>query len=130
MSKTESRRKKPRNKPKESIDHKKLMLKTSIDSIIGGLLSVGIFQSPTFLINSLTGYMVILGFVVLLIILLYVYAIQYNRRIDFYTASMVLIISVVEVFLIGLALGQSIDLIIVVILIVLPSMLIFDKLMG
>jgi len=132
--KKKSRRKenKPGKKPgeREKVNRNKILLKTSIDSIVGGLLSVGIFQSPTLEIETISGYLVIIGFLVLLIILLYIYALRYNNLSDFYTSSIVITISIIEVYIIGMALNQSLEIIGVVILIVLPSMLIFDKLMG
>lgn len=79
----------------------KFILKTIADCSIAGLISIGAFQSPTFIIESLTGYVVL---VLLLFTILFVMSTY--------------------------ALGKNIEMITVVWFITIPSIIIFDKILG
>ncbi len=41
----------------------KFILKTISDCLVAGLISVGVFQSPTFAIESLNGYAVLISLI-------------------------------------------------------------------
>ena len=108
----------------------KFILKTIADCLVAGLISVGVFQSPTFAIESLSGYAVLIGLVLLTLLLMTIYALKFHQKKAITGLLIALGVSMLEVFAIGFALGKSFDLIVVVWFIIIPSVLIFDKILG
>lgn len=108
----------------------KFILKTISDCLVAGLISVGVFQSPTFAIESLNGYAVLISLVLLTLLLMTIYALKFNHKEAIIGLFIALIVSVAEVYAIGYALGKSLDMIAVVWFITVPSVLIFDKILG
>lgn len=108
----------------------KFIFKTIVDALIGSVLSLGVFQTPTFLFDELIewiGLVTILSFVIILMIS---YAVVYGSIHSVYGIGIVIAVSLLEVMLIGLVLGYGWDMILVVFLIVTPSVIVFDKLLG
>ena len=110
--------------------NKKFILKTIADCLVAGLISVGVFQSPTFAIESLSGYAVLIGTVLLTLFLMTIYALKFHQKKAVTGLSIALVVSMAEIYAIGLALGKSFDIIAVVWFITIPSILIFDKILG
>lgn len=111
-------------------ERKRYVLKTSIDVLVGGLISIGIFQSPTFILTSGTSYIGLLLLLLLIFALMLFYSIDKDKfKI---TMSLILMIglSFLEVILIGILLNESIELILVVWFIVIPSVILFDNLLN
>ena len=108
----------------------KFILKTIADCLVAGLISVGVFQSPTFAIESLSGYAVLIGLVLLTFFLMTIYALKFNQEQAIKGLFIALIVSMIEIFAIGYALGESFNMIAAVWFITIPSILIFDKILG
>ena len=108
----------------------KFILKTIADCSIAGLISIGAFQSPTFLIESLTGYLILVLLLFTIIFVMATYALRYREKQAIIGLSLALGLSIIEVSLIGYALGKNIEMIIVVWFITIPSIIIFDKILG
>jgi len=108
----------------------KFILKTIADCLVAGLISVGVFQSPTFAIESLSGYVVLAGLVFLTLLLMTIYALRFRQEKAIAGLLIALIVSIIEVGSIGYALGRSLDMMAVVWFITIPSVLIFDKILG
>ena len=108
----------------------KFILKTIADCLVAGLISVGVFQSPTFAIESLSGYAVLIGLVLLTLLLMTIYALKFRQEKAITGLFIALIVSMAEIFAIGYALGESFKMIAVVWFITIPSILIFDKILG
>ena len=108
----------------------KFTLKTIADCLVAGLISVGVFQSPTFAIESLSGYAVLIGLILLTLFLMTIYALKFHKKKTVKGLLIALIVSMVEILAIGLALGKSLDMIAVVWFITVPSVLIFDKILD
>jgi hypothetical protein len=106
------------------------LLKTAIDTLVASLISIGVFQSPTFVIESLFGYTAIFMILLFVVVLIVVYATMYGDRRYAYNIFVILIISFIEVLWIGYALEKPIEMILVVFLITTPSVLVFDRLLG
>ena len=58
----------------------RFILKTIADCLVAGLISVGVFQSPTFAIESLSGYAVLIGTVLLTLFLMTIYALKFHEK--------------------------------------------------
>ena len=112
------------------IKDQKFFLKTVADCLVAGLISVGVFQSPTFAIESISGYAVLIGMVLLTLFLMTIYALKFKQKKAVTGLSIALVVSMIEVCAIGWALGRAFDMIIVVWFITIPSILIFDKILG
>ena len=108
----------------------KFILKTIADCLVAGLISVGVFQSPTFAIESLSGYAVLIGLVLLTFLLMTIYALKFRQEKAITGLFIALVVSMAEIFAIGYALGESFNMIAVVWFITIPSILIFDKILG
>ena len=108
----------------------KFILKTIADCLVAGLISVGVFQSPTFAIESLSGYAVLIGLVLLTLLLMTIYALKFHQEKAITGLFIALIVSMAEIFAIGYALGESFNMIAAVWFITIPSILIFDKILG
>jgi len=108
----------------------RFILKTVADCLVAGLISVGVFQSPTFAIESLSGYAVLIGLILLTLLLMTIYALRFRQEKAITGLFIALIVSMAEISAIGLALGKSFDMIAAVWFITIPSILIFDKILG
>ena len=108
----------------------KFVLKTIADCSIAGLISIGAFQSPTFIIGSLTGYVILALLLFTILFVMATYALRYKDRKAIIGLSLALGLSIIEVSIIGYALGKSIEMITVVWFITIPSIIIFDKILG
>lgn len=108
---------------------KRLLVKTLIDVLIAGMISIGIFQSPTFIIQNIFAYVPLIGIVIIIVILMRIYAGEEGTDESIFRLSIAIVVSIIEVFIIGLSLGKEIELIIVVWFITLPSVIVFDNLM-
>ena len=108
----------------------KFILKTVADCLVAGLISVGVFQSPTFAIDSSSGYAVLISLVLLTFLLMAIYALKFRQQKAIKGLFIAFIVSMAEIFAIGCALGESFDMIVVVWFITIPSILIFDKILG
>ena len=106
------------------------ILKTVADCLVAGLISIGVFQSPTFAIEKASAYSLLIGLVLLIFFLMTVYALRYHQKKAVTGLFIALVISMIEIFAIGTALGKNIDIIAVVWFITIPSVLIFDKILG
>ena len=87
--------------------NKKFILKTIADCLVAGLISVGVFQSPTFAIESLSGYAVLIGTVLLTLFLMTIYALKFHQKKAVTGLSIALVVSMAEIYAIGLALGKQ-----------------------
>ena len=106
------------------------VLKTITDCLVAGLISVGVFQSPTFAIERMGAYALLIGLVLLTFLLMAIYALQYHQKKSVTGLFIALVVSMVEIFAIGTALGKNFEMIAVVWFITIPSVLIFDKILG
>ena len=106
------------------------ILKTVADCLVAGLISIGVFQSPTFAIEKTSAYALLIGLVLLIFFLMAIYALRYHQQKAVTGLFIALAISMIEIFAIGTALGKTIDMIAVVWFITIPSVLIFDKILG
>ena len=109
---------------------KKRILKTIIDVLIGGLISLGVFQSPTFVIENGFSYIPLILLIVVIVILMRVYSKE--KGMEFQTIDLLIsvVVSMIEIFIIGVSIGYEVDVIIIVWFIILPTVIVFDKLMG
>jgi hypothetical protein len=111
----------------------RFILKTIADCLVAGLISVGVFQSPTFAIKSFSAYATLIGLVLLVLFLIVIYALrsgEASQERAILGLFIALSVSIVEVFLIGFTLGYGLDIIAVVWFITIPSVIIFDKILG
>ena len=112
------------------MEDNKFVLKTIADCLVAGLISVGVFQSPTFAIESLSGYAVLIGLILLTLLLMTIYALKFRQEKAIKGLFIAIMVSMAEIFAIGYALGKSFDMIAAVWFITIPSILIFDKILG
>ena len=79
------------------------ILKTIADCLVAGLISVGVFQSPTFAIESSGGYAVLIGLVLLTLFLMTIYTLRFRRKEAITGLFIALVVSLAEIFAIGYA---------------------------
>lgn len=110
---------------------KKFLFKTVIDCLIAGLFSIGVYQSPTYVINSLGGYFFLSFLLCSIVALMIIYSkIFGNKEKIFKGILIIVVISGIEITLIGLALNYKFDMILTVWFIIIPSVIIFDRLLN
>ena len=108
----------------------KFILKTLADCSIAGLVSIGIFQSPTFTVQSWTGYLILMATLLIVVFLAATYALRFHQQNAILGLTIALIVSALETFIIGYGLGHSISIITIVWFATIPSVIIFDKILG
>lgn len=110
--------------------NKKFLFKTAIDALIAGLISIGVFHSPTLVSEMRVAYFGIVAVMMTVLILMIIYIDKYKKEVMLKGVLFALGVSFIEIMVIGFILGATIDMIIIVFSIVFPSVIIFDKLLG
>ena len=115
---------------KKEIERKKFIHKTIIDGLLTGLISIGVYLGRPPNPKPVDSY-VLLGLLLVLIAgVIIFYTDKYKNQTLTLGLLVVLVTSIAEVILIGVMFQESIDSIIITILIVSPSVIIFDKILG
>ncbi|MGQ4874604.1 MAG: hypothetical protein ACP6IY_11100 [Promethearchaeia archaeon] len=110
---------------------KKFLFKTVIDCLIAGLFSIGVYQSPTYVINSFGGYFFLSFLLCSIVALMIIYSKIFGSKEKIFKGILIIVvISVIETTLIGLALNYKFDMILTVWFITIPSVIIFDRLLN
>jgi len=114
--------------PKRKITY---ILKTTADVLIAGLVCLEPLQQELSKIPSVLGYYIIIGILLIIIMLMYTYTTKKKgRALLTLGLGIALIISAVEIFLIGVFLEKEWEMIVLAWFIALPTVIIFDKLLG
>ncbi len=108
----------------------KFIIKTIADCLLAGLISIGVFQTIISLPSDSRIYDIVTGFFFLFLILMIIYSWKFREKKDLISLVIASIVSMVEIFFIGAALGKSFDMILLVWYITIPSIMVFDKNLG
>lgn len=108
----------------------KFILKTIIDVLVGSLVSIGIFLSPTFVAENKMAYIMIGIIFLLIIVLLIIYNNKYFDLKFLFSLISSFVISLLVVLMIGISLEVDLELIFVVWLIAIPSVILIDAILD
>jgi hypothetical protein len=119
-----------KEKGKTPINREKFVFKTIIDGLIAGLIAIGIFLGRPANIKPIESYYIILGLLFVIFGFIFIYYVKYGMTESIIGLIVILFVAIIEVSIIGYAFQESTMSILIAILIVLPSVIIFDKLLG
>lgn len=125
-----STKEKGKKSKSKSEKRQRFIFKTIIDGFLIGLIAIGVFLGRPPNEKPLSSYIWILCILGFIIILLIIYSIKYSDPQTLLGLFIIIFISIIEVSLIGMAFQESVADIFITILIVSPSVIIFDKLLG
>lgn len=108
----------------------KFVIKTIADCLLAGLISVGIFQSIIAIPESMESYSILAVFFIIFCALMVFYSWKFKKEEELVSLIIASVVSIVEVFFIGIALERSLDMIFLVWFITVPSVFVFDKTLG
>ena len=108
----------------------RFIIKTIIDVLIAGLLCIATYQENYIVIPTIEGYFVVIGILLTIVVLIFYISKRGGKKNLTLGLVIALIISIIEVSLIGISFGQPLESIILAWFVTLPAVIIFDKLLG